>query len=615
MSLKKPSSRISRDGATDIAGHEFDNRFNSVPVDSGLGGRRAFVLGVFLLLALTLVGRAFQLQVLDRSFYQKQGDVRQIRTLPLAAHRGMLLDRNGEPLAVSSPIDSIWADPRELSKHDDKIDLLSYAIEMDPKRLRDMVARGLENKREFIYLRRHVHPRTAKALQAIKDRGQIKGVNIQREYGRYYPSGEITAHVLGFNDIDDNGQEGLEMAFEDWLKGEAGKRRVVTDVLGDAIEDIELVSEANPGRDLVLSIDKRIQYLAYRELKQAVQRNGAKSGSAVVLDARTGEVLAMVNQPSYNPNRFSERAGGTKRNRAVTDVLEPGSTIKPFTIAAALETGEFGFNDVVDTAPGRLNVGKYVVRDYKNYGELSLTGVLKNSSNIGASKISLQLDKETLWNTFDRLGFGRPPLIEFPGAVSGKLPHHSKWSVVRQATVAYGYGVSTTVLQLARAYAALASDGLMPEVTFQKLNDEPRVERVFSPEVARDVRSMLQAVVEAGTGKAAGIPGYTVAGKTGTTHISENGSYADDRYISQFAGMVPAGNPDLVAVISIIEPSGRYYGGEVAAPVFSNIMAGALRLRNVNPDGRQIYGTQAPVVQATGSQAAGLDVERGTDDQ
>ena len=559
----------------------------------GQGTRRAMVLGVFLLLALALVGRAFQLQVLDRSFYKKQGDVRQIRTLPLAAHRGMLVDRNGEPLAVSSPIDSIWADPGELLKYEDKIDLLSYALEMDPNRLKEKVRRGAENKKEFIYLQRHVHPRTAKALQAIKDRGQIKGVNIQREYGRYYPSGEITAHVLGFNNIDDEGQEGLEMAFDHWLKGESGKRLVVTDVLGDAIEDIELVADANPGKDLVLSIDKRIQYLAYRELKQAVQRNGAKSGSAVVLDARTGEVLAMVNQPSYNPNRFSERVGGTKRNRAVTDVLEPGSTIKPFTIAAALEAGDFGLDDVVDTAPGRFNVGKYVVRDYKNYGELSLTGILKNSSNIGASKISLQLDKKSLWNTFDRLGFGRPPLIEFPGAVSGRLPHFSKWSVVRQATVAYGYGVSTTVLQLARAYAALASDGLMPEVTFQKLNGEPRAERVFSIDVAREVRSMMQAVVSSGTGKAAGIPGYTVAGKTGTTHISENGSYADDRYISQFAGMVPAGNPDMVAVIAIVEPQGRYYGGEVAAPVFSNIMAAALRMRNVNPDGRQIYGATA----------------------
>ena len=540
-----------------------------------------------------LWARAFQLQILDAGFYQHQGDVRQIRTLPLAAHRGMLLDRNGEPLAVSSPIDSIWADPQELSKYDDKIDLLGYALEMDPARVRQLVKKGVENKREFIYLRRHVHPRIAKALQSIKDRGQIKGVNIQREYGRYYPSGEITAHVLGFNNIDDQGQEGLEMAFDEWLEGSPGKRRVVTDVLGDAIEDIELVAEARPGRDLVLSIDKRIQYLAYRELAQAVQRNGAKSGSAVVLDARTGEVLAMVNQPSFNPNRFSERSGGIQRNRAVTDVLEPGSTIKPFTVAAALESGKFTIDDVIDTAPGRFNVGRYVVRDYKNYGELSLTGILKNSSNIGASKISLQLERNLLWETFDRLGFGQSPVIEFPGAVSGSLPHFSRWSVVRQATVSYGYGISTTVLQLARAYAALASDGLMPEVTFQKLNGEPRVERVFSEQVARDLRAMLQSVVSSGTGKAASIPGYTVAGKTGTTHISENGSYADDRYLSLFAGMVPAGNPAMVAVIVIKEPRGRYYGGEVAAPVFSRIMAGALRIRNVNRDGQEVYPLHA----------------------
>lgn len=555
---------------------------------SRFGGRRAVVLGVFALLFFLLWARAFQLQILDTGFYQRQGDVRQIRTLPLAAHRGRLLDRNGEPLAVSSPIDSVWADPRELADFDDKIDLLGYALEMDPSRVRQLVANGLENKREFIYLRRHVHPRITKALRSIKDRGQIKGVNIQREYGRYYPSGEITAHVLGFNNIDDQGQEGLEMAFDNWLEGTPGKRRVVTDVLGDAIEDIELIAEPSPGRDLVLSIDKRIQYLAYRELKQAVQLNGAKSGSAVVLDVRTGEVLAMVNQPSFNPNR-SDRSGGIQRNRAVTDVLEPGSTIKPFTIAAALESGKFVADDIIDTSPGRFNVGRYVVRDFKNYGELSLSGVLKNSSNIGAGKIALQLDRETLWNAFDRLGFGQPPLIEFPGAVAGTLPHHSRWSVVRQATVSYGYGMSTTVLQLARAYAALAADGLMPEVTFQKLNDEPRVTRVFSESIARDLRQMMQSVVSSGTGKAASIPGYTVAGKTGTTHISENGSYADDRYLSLFAGMVPAGNPAMVAVIVIKEPRGRYYGGEVAAPVFSKIMAGALRIRNVNPDGQQVY--------------------------
>lgn len=556
---------------------------------SRFGGRRATVLAFFCFLGLVLWGRAFWLQILDAGFYQRQGDVRQIRTLPLAAHRGMLLDRNGEALAVSSPIDSIWADPQELARFDDKIDLLGYALEMDPARVRQLVAKGVKNDREFIYLRRHVHPRIAKALQSIKDRDQISGVNIQREYGRYYPSGEITAHVLGFNNIDDQGQEGLEMAFDKWLEGTPGKRRVVTDVLGDAVEDIELIAEANPGRDLVLSIDKRIQYLAYRELKQAVQRNGAKSGSVVVLDANTGEVLAMVNQPSFNPNRFSGRGGGIQRNRAVTDVLEPGSTIKPFTVAAALESGKFGVADVVDTAPGQFNVGRYVVRDFKNYGELSLTGILKNSSNIGASKIALQLDRELLWNAFDRLGFGQSPVIEFPGAVSGSLPHFSRWSVVRQATVSYGYGISTTVLQLARAYAAIASDGLMPEATFQKLTGEPRVERVFSEQIARDVRAMLQSVVSSGTGMAANIPGYTVAGKTGTTHISENGSYADDRYISQFAGMAPAGNPSMVAVVVIKEPRGKYYGGEVAAPVFSRIMAGALRIRNINPDGEQVY--------------------------
>ena len=556
------------------------------PVSSA-EGRRRFVLFVFAVIALVMIGRAFWLQRLDYDFYLKEGELRQIRTLPVAAHRGRLLDRNGEPLAVSSPIDAIWADPRELVRHLDRVDLLGYALELDPGRLRARIEAAAEKGRGFMYLKRHAHPRITAALQQIKDRGQIKGVSTQREYGRYYPTGEISAQVLGVTDIDGAGQEGIELAFDDWLQGQSGSRRVITDVLGEPIEDIELVSEARAGRDLTLSLDKRIQYLAYRELKQAVQKHGARSGSVVVLDVHSGEVLAIANHPSYNPNSFSDRGmGAAMRNSAVTDVLEPGSTIKPFTIAAALELDRFNADDVIDTAPGRLNVGKYVVRDFKDYGDLSLTGILKQSSNIGATKIALQLERTELWNILDRLGFGRPAVLEFPGAVAGSLQHASSWSVVRQATVSYGYGISTTVLHLARAYAALAADGLMPEVTFQKLNREPVMQRVFSVDVARDVRSMLESVVSNGTGRRASVPGYTVAGKTGTTHVSENGSYADDRYIAQFAGMAPVDRPDIVAVVTINEPQGDYFGGVVAAPVFAKIAAGAMRIRNVRPDKR-----------------------------
>ncbi len=557
----------------------------SIEGEQGFAGRRNFLLGFFAVLGIVLLVRAFWLQGLHQEFYAEQGDVRQIRTLPIAAHRGTMLDRNHEPLAVSSPIQSIWSDPRILLQHSEQFELLGYILQIDPGRLRERVQNAADNGKGFVYLRRHVPPRIAAALQKARERQQIKGVSVQREYGRYYPSAEITAHLLGFTDIDGNGQEGLEMTFNDWLDSRAGSRRVVTDLLGEAIEDIELISEPDQGGDLVLSIDKRIQYLAYRELQQAVIQNGAVSGSVVVLDARSGEVLAMVNHPSYNPNQFSQRGdAAAMRNRAVTDVLEPGSTIKPFTIAAALELGILQSDDVIDTSPGRFNVGKYVVRDFTDYGTLSLTDILKKSSNIGASKIALQMDRTQLWNVFDRLGFGRPSVMEFPGAVAGSMPHASSWSVVRQATVSYGYGISTTVLHLAQAYAAIASDGLMPEISFQRLDGEPETQRVFSAAVARQVRGMMESVVASGTGKKAAIPGYTVAGKTGTTHISEGGSYADDRYISQFAGMSPATDPDMIAIVVINEPRGRYFGGEVAAPVFARIVAGALRIRNIKPD-------------------------------
>jgi len=553
--------------------------------DTSYSGRRNFVLFFFFLLALAVLLRSIYLQAWEQDFFSSQGNMRQIRTLPLAAHRGLLLDRNNEPLAVSSPIHSVWADPQKLIEHEDRFDALGFFLEMDPKRLRQRVTAAATAGKEFVYLKRHVRPQIAKNIQQAKDRSQIEGINLQREYGRYYPSAEITAHLLGFTDIDGRGREGLEMNFNDWLDSTSGSHRVITDLLGDAIENVELIAAPQQGNDLILSIDKRIQYLAYRELQHAVLENGARSGSVVVLDSASGEVLAMVNYPSYNPNLFSSRGeSGAMRNRAVTDVLEPGSTIKPFTIAAALDVGLLSVDHVVDTSPGRFNVGKYVVRDFSNYGELTLAGILEKSSNIGASKIALQMDRSELWSVFDRLGFGRPSVMEFPGAVSGFLAHASEWSVVRQATVSYGYGVSTTVLHLARAYSAIANDGVMPEISFQKLDEPPVTRRVFSTQVARQVRDMLRDVVTSGTGKKAAVPGYTVAGKTGTPHISENGSYADDRYISQFAGMAPAANPDLVAIVVVNEPLGKYFGGEVAAPVFANIVAGALRIRNVEPD-------------------------------
>jgi cell division protein FtsI (penicillin-binding protein 3) len=414
----------------------------------------------------------------------------------------------------------------------------------------------------------------------------IPGISLQREYRRYYPAGEVTSHVLGFTNIDDSGQEGLELAYNSWLKGLPGSKRVLKDRLGRVIENIESISTPDPGKQLVLSIDRRVQYLAYRELKTAVNRYKARAGTLIMLDVTTGEIIAMVGQPSYNPNNRTGLKSGNYRNRALTDVFEPGSTLKPFTIAAALESGLYDLETTVDTRPGFFKVGDHIIRDHRNYGVIDLPTIIKKSSNIGASKIALSLEPQDFWTTLARVGFGQTTGSGFPGEVSGFLNSYNNWSEVEQATMSFGYGMSVTALQLAQAYMAFATDGMMLPVSFLKVTEPVSASRVFSASVARQVRGMLEAVVQkGGTGYRASIEGYRVSGKTGTVHKTVAGGYSEDRYLSLFAGMAPASNPRLIAVVIIDEPQGeQYYGGLVAAPVFSNVMAGALRLLDIPPD-------------------------------
>jgi len=549
-------------------------------VNSVYSGRRAFLLLCMGLAATVLVWRAVCLQVLDKAFLMSQGQARHLRVVTLPAHRGMIQDRNGEPLAISTPVESVWVNPQELADEQQRIPELSHLLSLDKSSVRRLLASRAD--REFIYLRRHIDPSMAAQVEAL----DIPGVYLQREYRRYYPDGEVTAHVVGFTNIDDIGQEGLELAYENWLAGEPGAKRVIKDGKSHIVEDVESISRPRPGKDLRLSIDRRIQYLAYRELIAAMQEHKARAASAVVLDVKSGEVLAMVNQPSFNPNNRQNLRSSDMRNRAVTDVFEPGSTMKPFVVATALASGRYRPDTPVSTSPGWMRVGVNTVRDVHNYGDLDVTGVIRKSSNVGISKIALSLEAEDIWTQLSDVGFGVQTFSGFPGEASGLLPHYSGWNAIETATLAFGYGVSVTPLQLAQAYAVIASDGIRRSITF--LHDARPAEehRVMPAEIARQVRAMLEeAVGPDGTAPNARVPGYRVAGKTGTVHKSEAGGYSDSRYMAVFAGMAPASDPRVVMVVLVDEPgTSRYYGGQVAGPVFSRVMAGALRLLAVPPD-------------------------------
>lgn len=542
--------------------------------------RLLVVVGIVFAVAAVMLWRAVDLHVLNKDFLQSQGNARYMRTMPVAAHRGVITDRHGDPLAVSTPVDSVWINPAEFMTARSSWNQLIKLLSLKTDKVERLVLQRA--KREFVYLKRHIRPELAEKVAALN----VAGVYLQREYHRYYPTGEVAAHVLGFTNIDDAGQEGLELAYNDWLRGKSGRKMVIKDRLGRTIKHVESIQAAEPGKDLALSIDRRLQYLTYRELKRAVQQYKAKSGSAVILDTKTGEVLAMVNQPSYNPNNRSKLKSSHLRNRAVTDVFEPGSTIKPFTVAAALESGKFNTNSVVNTSPGYYRIGKYVVQDVKNYGRINLSTILSKSSNIGASKLALGISAKNLTDVHSRIGFGFSTGSGFPGEVGGIINLPTEKQVVERATLAYGYGLSVTPLQLARAYAAIANDGIMPATSFIRIDEVDREERVLSKKYAKQIREMLEAVVSRkGTGSLASVAGYRISGKTGTVKKASAGGYTDDSYVALFAGMAPASNPRLAMVVTINEPQGDvYYGGKVAAPVFSKVMSGALRLMDIAPD-------------------------------
>lgn len=543
-------------------------------------GRVTLVSVFFGLVAVSLVARAVHLQVFNTEFLTQQADSRHLRTESITAHRGTITDRNGEPLAISTPVDSVWANPKELALAEDRIPGLARALGLDEQTLMRQVTFSMN--KDFVYLRRHLSPDTAAEVMALK----LPGVNIQREYRRYYPAGEVTGHLVGFTNIDDKGLEGLELAYNYWLAGESGAKRVLKDRLGRSVENVESIRPPHHGKELRTSIDLRIQYVAYRALKAAVKVNNAESGSIVVLDTVTGEVLAIVNQPTYNPNDRSQLVAERYRNRAITDIFEPGSSIKPLIVAAALESGSYRSSSVIDTSPGYVMVGAKTIEDSRNLGRISLTTILARSSNVGATKLAMSLQPDQLWHSMSQFGLGSMTASGFPGESQGTLTHYDHWKPISQATLAYGYGLSVTPLQLAQAYAILGNDGLMQPVTLTALEQAGDGTQMLSQESAVAVRRMLEEVVRpGGTGTGAAVPGYRIAGKTGTSWKFAAGGYSKDKYISVFAGLAPASNPRLAVVVVIDEPSGElYYGGDVAAPVFADIMSESLRLLAVPPD-------------------------------
>ena len=543
--------------------------------------RRWLAAACVAMLAAGVVWRAVDLQLNHHTFLKRQGDARHLRIAKIPAHRGMLLDRNGEPLAASTPVASVWINPKELADSRARWAELEGVLGLGQGTIEQLAEERSE--REFVYLRRHVAPPVAEAVGAM----EMAGVHLQHEYRRYYPMGAVAGHVIGFTDVDDAGQEGLELAFDGELSGKSGRKRVIRDRLGRIVENVERISPAHPGRDLVLSIDRRIQSVTHRALLQGVQRHRARAGSAVVLDVRTGEVLAMANQPTFNPNNRADRASRRSRNRAIADLLEPGSTVKPFTVAAALEAGIVRPDSILDTRPGSMRIGRHTIRDYRDYGIIDVATVIKKSSNVGAGQLALALRPLDLHDMFEGAGFGTPTGSRFPGERSGTLTDSEGWGDIHRVTLSYGYGLAVTPLQLARAYAAIGNGGALPEISFLKTGGAPPSSApVMKASVAAEIRGMLEGVVAPdGTGSRARVDGYRVGGKTGTTRKSEAGGYSQDRYHSLFAGLAPMSDPRLSVVVVIDEPGGEaYYGGTVAAPVFSDVVEGSLRVLGIAPD-------------------------------
>ncbi|MCQ4309610.1 penicillin-binding transpeptidase domain-containing protein [Pseudomonas stutzeri] len=544
--------------------------------------RFRIVLALLALMVGALAWRIVDLQVIDQGFLQNQGDARSVRHIPIPAHRGLITDRHGEPLAVSTPVTTLWGNPRELQAAQARWPELAQALGQEPVALQQRLKEQAE--REFIYLVRGLTPEQG---QRVLDLG-IPGVYAQEEFRRFYPAGEVAAHVVGFTDIDDRGREGLELAYDEWLAGVPGKRQVLKDRRGRLIKDVQVVKNAKPGKALALSIDLRLQYLAHSELRKVVQEHGAKAASLVMVDVQTGEVLAMANQPTYNPNNRRNLQPSAMRNRALIDVFEPGSTVKPFSIAAALGTGKYQPESVVNTLPGWMRIGRYTIRDVSRGGMLNLTGILMKSSNVGISKIALDIGPEPVHTIMQQAGFGQATGLGFPGERVGNLPNHRKWRDAETASLAYGYGLSVTAAQLAHAYAVLGNEGNNVPMSLLRLDQPQEGVQVIDKTISTTVLRMLQSVVEeeGGGGTRAKVPGYHVAGKSGTAKkVSGTGGYTKDAYRSFFAGVAPVSNPRIAVVVVVDEPSeGGYYGGLVAAPVFGKVAARALRLMNVAPD-------------------------------
>ncbi|HWU84773.1 MAG TPA: penicillin-binding protein 2 [Rhodocyclaceae bacterium] len=540
---------------------------------------RARLVLLLLLAAMgALIGRAVYLQAINNEFLIGKGESRYERVLQVPATRGRILDRNGDVLAISTPVKSVWAIPEDAQLQPADVRKLAHLLGVDVREIN----RKLAEEKGFVFVKRQISPELAERVMAM----HLPGIHLQNEYRRYYPGGEVQAHILGFTGVNDAGQEGIELAFNDQLAGQAGSRRVIKDRRGNIVEDVEHIKKPIEGKDVMLSIDGKIQYLAYAALKKTVTENRAKAGAAVVLDAKTGEILALVNLPTYNPNNRSDLVGSQLRNRVFTDTFEPGSTMKPFTIGLALEEGKVRFDTQIQTAPGKLSIGPATIHDSHPYGLLTVAQVIQKSSNVGASKIALSMQPQDMWHMFDALGFGTPLKLGFPGEASGRLRPAKTWKPIEQATMSYGHGLSVTLIQLAHAYMAFARDGdLVPLLLTRADGPVASDKSVYSAQTAREVRAMLEMVVQpGGTAPRAQIPGYRVAGKTGTAHKIEGGVYAN-KYIASFVGFAPASDPRLIVAVMVDEPSaGKYYGGEVAAPAFAQLMEGALRTLGVPQD-------------------------------
>ncbi|MBV8467356.1 MAG: penicillin-binding protein 2 [Burkholderiales bacterium] len=546
------------------------------------------VLGALLALFLLLIGRAAYLQGYKEDFLIKEGEQRFTRKLTLEANRGMITDRNGKALAISTPVQSITAFPSDMDDLSaSQTAALASALDLAP----EDVKRKLEDKRrDFVFLRRQMSPEAAERVMSL----DIPGISKQTEYRRYYPAGEETAHIIGFTDIDNHGQEGFELTRDAMLVGKPGSREVIKDRNGFIVEDIASIEAPRDGQTLTLSIDSDLQHLAYSELKQSVEINKAKGGGIVVLDARTGEVLALANMPSYNPNNREKLDPDARRNRALTDAYEPGSTMKPFTVAEAIEQNKITPNSMIDTGNGRYVVGGYTTTDAHPHGNISVQQVIKYSSNVGAAKIQMMMSRESIWNLYNELGFGTQPHTGFPGETSGRLRAWKNWVPVDQATMSHGNGISVSLLQIARAYQIFATDGQERPISFQRLVAPLPGKQVIKPETAKEIRDMLQMVTEpGGTAPQARVVGYRVGGKTGTAYKPENGGYNFSRYVGSFVGVAPMSDPRVIVAVMIDEPSaGKHFGGDVAAPVFSKVVAGCMRMMGIPPDAPQNTGAE-----------------------